>query len=84
MPAKFYPINHEYSISKLLLWNKILELRKTNSLYNKVIFMHPFYFNSVHRNEYFLFGKIFKSIIHKQKIPGTKIKKRAQPLTLNF
>ena len=68
MPAKFYPINHEYSISKLLLWNKILELRKTNSLYNKVIFMHPFYFNSVHRNEYFLFGKIFKSIIHKQKI----------------
>src|SRR5271166_1642855 len=67
-PAKFYPINHEYSISKLLLWNKITQLRKENNLYDKVIFMHPFYFNSVHRNEYFLFGKIFKSIINKQKI----------------
>lgn len=67
-PAKFYPINNEYSISKLLLWNKILELRKSNTLYNKVIFMHPFYFNSVHRNKYFLFGKIFDSIINKKEI----------------
>jgi len=67
-PAKFYPLNNEYSISKLLLWNKIIELRTTNKEYNKVIFMHPFYFNSVYRSEYFLFGKIFDSIINKRKI----------------
>jgi len=67
-PAKFYPINNEYSISKLLLWNKVMELRRSNSLYKKVIFMHPFYFNSTYRSKYFLFGKIFDSIINKKKI----------------
>jgi|SRR5271166_2353369 len=65
---KFSPITNEYSISKLLLFNKVLELRKTNALYNKVIFAHPFYFNSVYRNKYFLFGKIFNSIVNKQQI----------------
>lgn len=65
---RFYPLNNEYTISKLLLWNKILEMRKFDNLYNKVIFMHPFYFNSVYRSEYFLFGKIFNSIIKKQKV----------------
>jgi len=45
-----------------------VEKRKFNSLYNKVIFVHPFYFNSVYRNKYFLFGKIFDSIIKKQRI----------------
>lgn len=65
---KFDPWDNEYIVSKLLLWNKITELRKVNNLYRKVIFMHPFYFNSVHRSEYFLFGKIFNSIIKKQKI----------------
>lgn len=65
---KFYPLNNEYTISKLLLLNKILEMRKINSDYDKVVFMHPFYFNSVYRNEYFLFGKIFDSIINKKKI----------------
>lgn len=65
---KFETWNNEYVISKLLLWNKITELRKVNSLYEKVIFMHPFYFNSVYRSEYFLFGKIFNSIIKKQRI----------------
>jgi GDP-D-mannose dehydratase len=65
---KFYPLNNEYCISKLLLWNKITELKKINNPYNKVIFMHPFYFNSIHRSEYFLFGKIFNSIIQRQKI----------------
>lgn len=64
----FYPLNNEYTISKLLLLNKIIELRKHNKLYEKVIFMHPFYFNSIYRSQYFLFGKIFASIINKQKI----------------
>lgn len=65
---KFSPLTNEYTISKLLLFNKILELRKIDSLYNKIVFVHPFYFNSVHRNEYFLFGKIFKSIKENKKI----------------
>jgi GDP-D-mannose dehydratase len=30
--------------------------------------MHPFYFNSIHRSNYFLFGKIYDSIINKKKI----------------
>lgn len=63
-----FNLKNEYTISKLLLLNKIKELRKINSKYEKVIFMHPFYFNSVHRNTYFLFGKIFDSIINKKKI----------------
>jgi len=58
----------EYTISKFLLLNRINELRKINSKYNKVIFMHPFYFNSIHRSNYFLFGKVFDSIINKKKI----------------
>lgn len=65
---QFNSSNNDYTKSKLLLWNKILELRSSDKLYNKVIFMHPFYFNSVHRSEYFLFGKIFNSIINKQRI----------------
>lgn len=63
-----FNLKNEYAISKLLLLNKIKELRKANNLYQKVIFIHPFYFNSIHRTEYFLFGKIFKSIINKEKI----------------
>ncbi len=65
---KFSPLNNEYAISKLLLLNKVVEKRKTNQLYNKVVFVHPFYFNSIHRSRYFLFGKIFDSIINKKKI----------------
>lgn len=75
-PPNFSPITNEYTISKLLLWNKIKNIQfeneinytGRNELYNKVIFIHPFYFNSTYRNEYFLFGKIFKSIINKEKI----------------
>jgi|LauGreDrversion4_2_1035121.scaffolds.fasta_scaffold02986_14 GDP-D-mannose dehydratase len=65
---KFRLINNDYTISKLLLFNKIKNLRKYNEAYNKVIFMHPFYFNSIHRSNYFLFGKIYDSIINKKKI----------------
>lgn len=63
-----FNLSNEYTISKLLLLNKIKELRSINSIYNKVIFIHPFYFNSVYRSDYFLFGKIFDSIINKKKI----------------
>jgi GDP-D-mannose dehydratase len=64
----FYPLNNEYTISKLLLFNKIKQLKLNNSIYNKINFVHPFYFNSVYRSQYFLFGKIFDSIINKKKI----------------
>lgn len=64
----FSPISNEYCISKMLLWNKIVSLREINPAYKKVIFAHPFYFNSVHRSEYFLFGKIFHSILNKKPI----------------
>lgn len=63
-----FNLNNEYTISKLLLINKIKELRKINTAYEKIIFMYPFYFNSVRRSTYFLFGKIFDSIINKKKI----------------
>lgn len=62
----FFPLNNEYTISKLLLFNKIKELRSIDDIYNKIIFIHPFYFNSIYRNKYFLFGKIFDSILNKK------------------
>jgi len=66
--APNFNISNEYTISKLLLLNEIKRLRKVDSRYNKVMIIHPFYFNSVHRSKYFLFGKIFNSIIHNEKI----------------
>lgn len=63
-----FNLKNEYAISKLLLLNKIKELRELNKLYKKVIFIHPFYFNSTFRSKYFLFGKIFKSIVNKENI----------------
>jgi GDP-D-mannose dehydratase len=52
----------------MLLANEIKRLRNLDDKYNKVKLIHPFYFNSVHRSKYFLFGKIFNSIIANQKI----------------
>jgi GDP-D-mannose dehydratase len=63
-----FDLKNEYAISKLLLLNKIKELRELNDLYKKVIFIHPFYFNSTYRSKYFLFGKIFRSIVNNEKI----------------
>ncbi|HVI42029.1 MAG TPA: hypothetical protein VM577_15365 [Anaerovoracaceae bacterium] len=65
---QFSPIVNEYTISKMLLWHKLKVMRYSNPLYNKIVLAHPFYFNSTYRSEYFLFGKIFKSIINKEKI----------------
>lgn len=60
---KFASLDNEYILSKLLLWNKIKERRKINNLYDKIVIVHPFYFNSVHRSDYFLFGKVFNAIV---------------------
>jgi hypothetical protein len=63
-----FNVKNEYTISKLLLFNEIKRLRKIDDRYNKVILIHPFYFNSCKRSPYFLFGKIYNSIIKKEKI----------------
>ena len=63
-----FNLSNKYTISKLLLFDEIKRLRQIDSRYNKIVLLHPFYFNSKHRSEYFLFGKIFKSIINKEKI----------------
>ena len=63
-----FNIKNQYTISKLLLFNEIKRLRKIDDRYNKIIMVHPFYFNSCKRSPYFLFGKIYNSIIKKEKI----------------
>jgi len=63
-----FDIRNGYTISKLLLFNKIKELRNKDNRYKKVVLIHPFYFNSIHRRNYFLFGKIFDSIVNEKRI----------------
>lgn len=63
-----FDLKNNYSTSKFLLFNEIERRREKSNLYQKVIIVHPFYFNSVRRSKYFLFGKIFDSILHKKKI----------------
>jgi nucleoside-diphosphate-sugar epimerase len=58
----------KYLESKTRLYHEILKRRKENHLYKNIIIIHPFNFNSVYRSNYFLFGKIFDSIINKKKI----------------
>lgn len=65
-PLYEYP--NDYVKSKLLLRNKIYELRGIDNKWFKVKIIYPFYFNSVYRRKDFLFGKIFDSIINKKKI----------------
>jgi nucleoside-diphosphate-sugar epimerase len=62
--------NYNYSpyvYSKELLSNKIAE-KKLKGEWENVFILHPFNFNSPYRNKGFLFGKIFDSIINKNKI----------------
>jgi nucleoside-diphosphate-sugar epimerase len=63
-----FDISNQYTLSKMLLVNEIKRLRNIDEKYNKIIIIHPFYFNSVYRPKYFLFGKIFDSIINRKKI----------------
>jgi len=59
-----------YLPSKEKLMRGILGLREVDEKYNKVIMIHPIYFSSVYRiyRDYFLFGKIFDSILNLKKI----------------
>jgi GDP-D-mannose dehydratase len=63
-----FDVSNQYTLSKLLLLEEIKRLRKYDPRYNKVVIIHPFYFNSIHRSKYFLFGKIFDSIINEKHI----------------
>lgn len=48
--------------------HKLSEIISGNNRYRKVHIMYPFNFNSIHRSADFLFGKIFDSIINRNKI----------------
>jgi hypothetical protein len=63
-----FNLNNRYAISKMLLWDEIKRLRLLDSKYNKVVIVHPFNFISTHRSKYFLFGKIFDSIVNRKRI----------------
>jgi nucleoside-diphosphate-sugar epimerase len=54
-----------YIKSKEILCNHI---NNNRDIYGNVIIIYPFNFNSVHRKEGFLFGKIFDSILNNKKI----------------
>lgn len=64
------PFRYNYSpyiYSKHSMVNEIEKERRKGN-YKNVIIIHPFNFNSPYRKGGFLFGKIFKSIINKEKI----------------
>lgn len=54
-----------YADSKYKITNHILTKKK---YYKNVTILYPFNFNSIYRSKDFLFGKIFNSIINKEKI----------------
>jgi GDP-D-mannose dehydratase len=62
-----FSYNNDYCLSKRILMNWIINFRKIG-LWNNVIIIHPFNFNSTYRKKEFLFGNIFDSIINKKKI----------------
>jgi len=62
-----YTYKNKYVFSKHMLLNGI-NSERSHGLWNNVIIIHPFNFNSTYRRPDFLFGKIFDSIINKKKI----------------
>ena len=53
----------------VILLNQIIKNnRKKDNRWEKVIIIHPFNFESIYKNKYFLFGKITNSILNKEKI----------------
>jgi nucleoside-diphosphate-sugar epimerase len=63
-----YPNDNMYAASKAILFSEIKRNRTKDPDYNRVVVIHPFYFNSIYRDRYFLFGKIFESIISGMRI----------------
>jgi len=62
-----YTYSNKYCLSKRFLIDHIKQYRESG-IWKNVIIIHPFNFNSTHRNKNFLFGKIFDSIINNNKI----------------
>lgn len=63
---KKYKYNYSpYIKSKEILCNYI---NNNRDLYDNVIIIYPFNFNSMHRKEGFLFGKVFDSLLNNKKI----------------
>ena len=66
----FVPKNNvnytNYILSKMLLTQHIKQNRLKDKRWNKVVIIHPFNFESVHKNKYFIFGKITNSILNKE------------------
>jgi GDP-D-mannose dehydratase len=62
-PMDFYETN--YTRSKFEMTQRILDNEEE---YSNVIILYPFNFNSTKRSKDFLFGKIFSSIINREKI----------------
>lgn len=60
-PFNFSPTNY-YAASKSYFYHLCQQY------YPKVIFIHPFFFNSIYRSPYFLFGQIYQSLQKKEKI----------------
>lgn len=54
---------HPYTLSKCKMTEKLKSLSD-----KKIITVYPFNFNSIHRSKDFLFGKVFQSILNKEKI----------------
>ncbi len=65
LKKKFNFFETNYLNSKFKITNHILN---NKDQYNNVLIMFPFNFNSTYRSENFLFGKIFNSIIKKERI----------------
>jgi nucleoside-diphosphate-sugar epimerase len=61
-PVSFHKNN--YTESK---WH-ITQILRDKEKYPKVSILYPFNFNSIHRGDQYLFGKIFKSIVNKQPV----------------
>lgn len=56
--------DNNYTRSK----HQITEILKNKQKYPKVSILYPFNFNSIHRGEQYLFGKVFKSIINREPV----------------
>lgn len=56
--------DNNYTRSK----HQITEILKNKEKYPKVSILYPFNFNSIHRGDQYLFGKVFKSLINREPV----------------
>ena len=61
---------YDYNYSPYIKSKEILcdHINDNRDIYSNIIIIYPFNFNSIHRKEGFLFGKIFDSILNDKKI----------------